>query len=139
MALSAFEDRATPPTEQALTQALGRAARAWGLVKERVGQQCEPLREEWAFAGAQFGWSLRLKHGQRVIVYMTPGRGQFLASFVLGEKACAAARAAGLPASVLALIEAAPKYAEGRGFRMPVRTVKDADAVSKLAAIKLAH
>lgn len=139
MALSFFEDRETPPTDQTLAQALGRAARAWGLVKEQVGRLCEPLREEWAFAGAKFGWSLRLKHRQRVIVYMTPGQGHFLASFVLGEKACAAARAAGLPAGILALIAAAPKYAEGRGFRMPVKTVKDADAVGKLAAIKLAH
>jgi len=139
MALSVFEDRATPPTDQTLAQALGRAARAWALVKEQVGRQCEPLREEWAFAGAKLGWSLRLKHRQRVIVYMTPGQGRFLASFVLGEKACAAAREAGLPASLLALIAAAPKYAEGRGFRIPVRTAQDADAVGKLAAIKLAN
>lgn len=139
MALSIFDDRATPPTEQALAQALGRAAAAWSLLKAQVGRQCAPLSEEWAFAGAKFGWSLRLKHGKRVIVYMTPGQGHFLASFALGEKACAAARTARLPAGVLTLIAEAPRYAEGRGVRIPVRTARDATAVSKLAAIKLAH
>lgn len=139
MALSVFDDRATPPTEQTLAQALGRAAKAWALVKEQVGRLCVPLREEWAFAGAKFGWSLRLKRADRVIVYMTPCRGQFLASFVLGEKACVAAREAGLPASILALIVEARKYAEGRGVRIPVKTARDASAVGKLAAIKLAH
>ena len=89
-------------------------------------------------AGARFGWSLRLKRGKRVIVYMTPGTGQFLALFALGEKACAAAREAGLPACVVALIADAPKYAEGRGVRIPVRTKKDAAAIRALASIKLA-
>jgi hypothetical protein len=139
MALSIFDDRATPPTEQTLAQALGRAAKAWGLVKEQVERQCTPFREEWAFAGARFGSSLRLKRAERVIVYMTPGRGHFLASFVLGEKACAAAREARLPAGVLALIAEAKKYAEGRGIRIPVKTARDASAVGKLAAIKVAH
>jgi hypothetical protein len=97
------------------------------------------FRDEWAFAGATFGWSLRLKHAKRVIVHMTPCTDHFLASFALGEKACAAAREWGLPASILALIADAPKFAEGRGVRIPVRTQKDARAVRKLAAIKLAH
>lgn len=139
MALSIFDDRATPPTEQTLAQALGKAAKAWALVKEQVERQCTPFREEWAFAGAKFGWSLRLKRADRVIVYMTPGQGQFLASFVLGEKACAAARAARLPAGILTLIAEAKKYAEGRGIRIPVKTARDASVVGKLAAIKLAH
>lgn len=139
MALSIFDDRATPPTEEALAQALGRAAAAWALVKEQVGRQCALLREEWAFAGAEFGWSLRLKRADRVLVHLTPGQGHFLASFVLGEKACAAAHEARLPAGILTLIAEAPKYAEGRGIRIPVRTARDASAIGKLAAIKLAH
>jgi hypothetical protein len=46
---------------------------------------------------------------------MTPQKGRFLASFALGEKAVLAARAAGLPAALLAAVDAAPRYAEGRG------------------------
>jgi hypothetical protein len=139
MALSAFDDRKARPTDRTLDQALGRAAHAWASLKASLIRECAPLQEQWAFAGAKYGWSLRLKRGERVIVYMTPCLGHFLASLALGEKACTAAREASLPAGILTLIEEAPKYAEGRGIRIPVRTEKEARSIRKLAAIKLAH
>lgn len=138
MALSALDDRDVPPSDRLVAKTLGRTASIWTTLKETLKRDCAPLQEEWAFAGARFGWSLRLKRGKRVIVYMTPGTGRFLASFALGEKACAAAREAGLPEDILALIADAPRYAEGRGVRVPVRTKKDAAAIRALAAIKLA-
>ena len=139
MALSVFDDRHTPPEDRTLAQALGRASGAWSTLKEKVSRQCGPLEEEWAFAGAKYGWSLRLKRAQRVIVYLTPCAGHFLASFALGEKACAAALKAGLPAAILEAIAEAPRYAEGRGVRIAVRSAREAPAIAKLAAIKLAH
>jgi hypothetical protein len=137
MALSVFDERLTPPTDEALVRTLGKAAPAWAGLRDTVLRDCAPLTQEWAFAGAKFGWSLRLKRGKRVILHMTPGAGQFLASFALGEKACAAAREAGLPASVLTSIDDAPRYAEGRGVRIPVRTKREADSIARLASIKL--
>lgn len=70
---------------------------------------------------------------------MTPCEGYFLASFALGEKACSAGRNAGLQPSVVEQINSAPKYAEGRGVRIPVRTKVDVDDVLKLAAAKAAN
>jgi len=139
MALSALDDRETPPTTQDLARVLGRAASVWQRLKDELGSAYAPVEEDWSFAGAKYGWSLRLKRGKRAILYMTPGRGHFLASFALGEKACAAARDAGLPAWLLALVADAPKYPEGRGVRIPVRTSGQAGAVVKLAGIKLAN
>ena len=63
----------------------------------------------------------------------------FLTGFVLGEKAVKAAHESDLPTSVLALIEGAPKYAEGRGFRIEIRTKKDLEVTKKLAAMKMAN
>lgn len=80
-----------------------------------------------------------MKQKKRIIVYVTPCRAFFLASFALGEKACTVARTAGVSAAILALIDAAPKYAEGRGIRIPVRTKRDLEDVEKLAAIKINH
>jgi hypothetical protein len=40
---------------------------------------------------------------------------------------------------MMAAIDGAPRYAEGRGVRIPVRTKRDAEAVARLAAIKLAR
>ena len=64
---------------------------------------------------------------------------RFLVGFALGEKAVRAAHEAALPTSLLAVIDEAPKYAEGRGVRIEVRTKKDLDAVRKLAAVKMAN
>lgn len=139
MALGVFDDPQAPPTEHALQRALGRAAPAWAALRDAVLRDCAPLTHEWGFAGPRFGWSFRLKRGKRVILYMTPAAKHFVASLALGEKACAAAREARLPASVLTAIDAAPRYAEGRGVRIAIRTRRDADAVARLAAIKLAR
>ena len=136
MALSAFEDKKAPPDEQSLAATLGRVSGLWRQLVESLQAEHGPLREEWHFSGTRFGWSFRLKQPKRVLVYLTPCRGHFLASFALGERACAEARMAGLPASVLALIDAAPRYAEGRGVRIPVRRKSDVEAVRQLAAIK---
>lgn len=57
---------------------------------------------------------------------------------VLGEKAAQAAHEMDLPDSVLPLIDAAPRYAEGRGIRLPVVTGDDLAAVRALAALKMA-
>jgi hypothetical protein len=139
VALSAFDDKAVPPSDKALRQTLGRSAPLWSRLRENLQSSHGPLDEAWNFAGKNYGWSFRLKRKARAIVYMTPCRGYFLASFALGEKACAAALEARLPAWLLDLIEAAPKYAEGRGVRIPVKRATDAAGVEKLAAIKIAN
>lgn len=139
MALSAFDDEATPPSDAALKKALGRTSASWMRLKDGLHAAHGPLTDEWGFPGKAYGWSLRIKdRKKRAIVHMTPCRGHFLASFALGEKACAEAHERGLPAPVLAAIDAAPRYAEGRGVRMPVRSRKDVERVEALIEIKLA-
>jgi hypothetical protein len=139
MTLSAFDDKSSPPRDRALEATLGRTHSLWARLKNDLQAAYGPLIEEWAFSGKSFGWSFRLKQNKRTIVYMTPCRAHFLASFALGEKACRAAHAAGLAAPVLAAIDGAPKYPEGRGVRIPVRSRRDLDTVESLAAIKVAN
>ena len=138
MALSVFDDKALPPDDSALATMLGRTSSLWTRLKRDLHANYDPLIEQWNYAGKAYGWSLRLKQPKRVFVYLTPCRSHFLASFVLGDKACEAARASGLPTSVLTLLDQAPRHAEGRGFRLPVRTAGDANIARALAAIKAA-
>lgn len=84
------------------------------------------------------GWGLRLRQGEKTIVYMTPRTGYFLASFALGEKAVQAAHRSSLPAAVLDGIDNAPKYAEGRGVRLEVRRKQDVASIEELAMLKVA-
>ncbi len=139
MALSALDNPNTAPTAKTIAKALDEAASVWVSLKDGLCREFAPLEEVWAFAGAKLGWSLRLKRGKRVIVYLTPCTGHVLASFVLGEKACAAARSERLPQPILKVIADAPKYAEGRGIRIQVRTAKEANEIRKLVAIKVAN
>ena len=70
---------------------------------------------------------------------MTPQERCFLVGFALGERAVRAAHAIPLADSVLAVIDEAPKYAEGRGVRIEVRTKKDIETVKRLAAVKMVN
>lgn len=133
MALSAFEDKTQSPTDDQLRSVLGKAHGPWVRLLALVAERIEPVTEVWKFST---GWSLRVIHKDRVILYMTPQRNQFLVSFALGEKAVGAAHAARLSASVLKAIDDAPRYAEGRGVRIPVRGSSQLTTLARLAQIK---
>jgi len=133
---SAFSEKTHPATDDALRLVLGEAYAPWvkllALVADRIG----PVTHVWGFTSASTGWGLRVRHKERVILYMTPQQNQFLVSFVLGEKAVAAARAAKLSASVRKAIEGAPRYAEGRGVRLEIRSTRQLASLATVARIK---
>lgn len=139
MALSAFDDKTKPPRAGDLERTLGRAAAHWDGLVAHLASEYVPLEETWNFAGANWGWSLRLKQKKRTVLYMTPCKGLFLVGLALGEKAVAAAHGSSLPESILAIIDGARKYAEGRGVRIEVKNKKDVEIAKKLAAIKMAN
>lgn len=136
MPLSAFDDKTHPPQPEAVSRILGEAAGLWQQLIAHVQETCAPIAEQWNFSGARFGWSLRLKHKDRVILYLTPQQGQFLAGLALGEKAARAAHENGLPEAVLAVIDSAPKYAEGRGIRMAVQGQDEVEVLKRLVELK---
>ncbi len=139
MALSIFDDKAHEPTPADLQATLGRSAKLWERLVAEVGAAYAPILPTWHHAGANYGWSLRLKKKDRVVLYLIPQAKHFLAAVVLGEKAYRAAREAGLPPEVLAMLDAAKPYVEGRGIRWPVRAAKDVEVMLALAALKMAR
>ena len=139
VSLSAFEEKSSPPTAAGLLRILGPAGPAWAKLAQHVDRTYGPVVEQWNFAGAKFGWSLRLRKADRVILYLIPQAGQFLVGIVLGGKAVAAAQGAGLPAPVLAAIAAAPRYAEGTGLRLPITGELDLSPVETLTALKMSR
>ena len=137
MALSAFSEKSHPPELNELKTVLGQSAELWERLVSHVAAAYPPITELWNFAGAKFGWSLRLKRKDRVVLYMTPQVGHFLLGVVLGDKAVRTAHSARLAEPVLALIDTAPRYAEGRGIRLPIATRDDLVAAQTLAALKM--
>lgn len=139
MAYGALEDKATEPTDADVAEVLGEASPLWIDLKALIASQFDPLAEDWTFSGKKWGWSLRLRHKKRAILYMTPSNGFFYVGFALGEKAVAAARDSDLPQDILKHIDESQKYAEGRAVRLEVRSSEDLDSIAGIAAIKMAN
>jgi hypothetical protein len=139
MAFSVFVEKSSKPGDDELAKVLGRASALWIELKKLIAQQHDPVAEEWVYSGKNYGWSLRLKQKKRAVMYMTPGERFFRVAYAFGEKAVQAALQSDLPASVLDLINSAPKYPEGRGIRMEVKTKEDVRMALKLAEIKMAN
>ena len=136
MALSVFEDKSKEPDGPALQKVVGRAWSFWTALVD-AALTAGATKQVWNHAGPKFGWSLRILKHERVLIVLTPESGSFLVGVALGEKAIAKARTVGLPKAVEAIIDAAPKYAEGRGVRYRVKTARDLAAAKVLLRVKM--
>lgn len=132
---------ATRPDDGDLAGLLGRSATLWKELLDTLATEFGPVDERWSHSAKTESWSLQLKRrrDKRTILYMLPRPKHFLSAFALGEKACQAARTGGLPPKFLEAIDSAPKYPEGRGVRLEVRSRKDLEGVLRLARIKMAN
>ncbi|MFH1734156.1 MAG: DUF3788 family protein [bacterium] len=137
MALSYFDDKEHQPTEDDLTSALGETKPLWDGIAAYCTEKFAPLTIDWKFFGAKWGWSCKLVQKKRVILYLTHADGFYYTGFVLGDKALNALRRSELPANVLDVINSAPKYGEGTGFRLEIRTKQDLEATEVLADAKM--
>jgi Protein of unknown function (DUF3788) len=137
---SAFGSKDRCPNPEDVAKALGPSAvAAWDELIRRVLQDYPGTTEHWNYASTKLGWSLRLKSADRILLYLTPQPGRFVAGLVLGAKAVEAASHAGLPDAVLAALAAAPRYAEGTGLRLTIADSRDVPAVLELTALKMAR
>jgi len=137
---NAFIGKQDIPTDGDLAAVLGRSAlELWERLLAGMAEQHKIVTREWHSYSTKAGWSLRLKRGDRNILYLSPCDGGFRASLVLGGKAVDAARASGLPRRVVQIIDSAKRYPEGTAVRLDVDGAEDVQIVMKLAAIKLAN
>jgi len=134
---NAFVGKSKPPTGKELAAALGAAKSLWERLLLELADELKLTEQEWNTSSPKLGWSLRVKSGDRIIVYLAPLEGCFRASFALGEKAVKAALAMGIPAPVVEIIKSAKKYAEGTAVRVEVREPGDVEVVKKLVRAKL--
>ena len=139
MVVNAFIGKAEAPTDSELASELGTAKQVWDRLLVDLDRTHMLATREWNSYSRKGGWSLRLKKGDRNIIYLSPGKGCFMASFALGDKAVEAAKRSKLPKAVLEAIATAKRYAEGTGVRLDVTKAKDLPPIVKLVEIKLEH
>ena len=136
---NAFVGNTHQPTPAELSAALGAASAIWNDLVDWFARELGVTDQEWKSSSPKYGWTLVLSFKKRRIIYLTPCAGCFRASFILGDRAVAAAREAGLSKPTLKLLDEAPHYPEGTGLRMLVKTARDLPAIRKLAQIKRAN
>jgi hypothetical protein len=137
MLKNAFAGHKQRPTESELAVTLGTADHLWQELVSALQRDLGLDSAEWNSHSVKAGWSLRLQSKKRNIVYLSPGRGRFMASFALGDKAVAAARKRTLPPRIRKIIDEARRYAEGTAVRVEVCDAGDINAVKTLAKIKM--
>jgi len=136
MAPNAFIGRTDPPTDGALSEALGPTKSIWDKLIESLDSRGVSERE-WKCYSVKQGWSLRLLRKKRTIVWMAPCDDRFRVAFILGDRAVLAAHGCGLPKKILRMLDSAEKYPEGTGLRLEIRSARDLPAVMKLADVKM--
>jgi hypothetical protein len=138
--VNAFLAKATQPSEAELAAALGPSTKLWNEFIRWMADEEGVATQEWkGICINKYGWSLRLKQKSRNIVYLGPGKGCFMVSFVLSDKALQQAKETHLPKAVADTLASAPHYPEGNGVRLLVHRAGDLPAIRKIAAIKLAN
>ena len=136
---NAFIGAMDQPVDVALSTALGPAKLAWDRLLSRLEVELGAGVLEWKCHSPKWGWSLRVIRKKRTIVWLSPARDVFEVLFILGDRAMAAARQARLPQRIVRAIDTAPKYPEGTGVRLAVKSPRDVGGLMKLAAIKVAN
>lgn len=136
---NAFIGKKEQPSPRELATALGPSADLWTELVDWMANKLGVTSHEWkGICVHKYGWSFRLILKKRIIVHMVPCTGCFRVAFTLSDKALAAAKAADLPQPILQALAAAPRYPEGTGLRLLVRSAADLPPVRKIALIKLA-
>jgi hypothetical protein len=139
MPANAFINKPAAPSDAEVAVALGPAKAAWDQFLADLAQELGVDVHEWKCHSPKWGWALRVKRKARTIVWLSPSESRFTVLFILGDKAVRAARQSKLPQRIVDAIDAAPKYPEGTGVRLHVKTSREIGTLKKLAAIKLAN
>jgi hypothetical protein len=134
---SEANSRPAPPTPRELTQLLGPASDLWTQLQDGVRTGHTGVSERWVYGGRKYGWSCRLEHGKKGILYLIPDDGHFRVGIALPDAARDAALASDLPAAVREPLASATKAMEGWPVRMAVRTAADVAIALRLVEIKL--
>ena len=123
----------TAPGERAVARQLGRAHAAFATLVDRGAG----TTREWKRYKKDAPWVLKVNQGSRTLFYLRPDAGFFRVTVLLGERAANAALGGRVSEALHEAIRGARKYAEGRPVPVTVRTLKDAELVEELVAVKL--
>ena len=131
-----FTDKRSRPTRATLGRALGRTLRHWDLVLAQTHRDHEGLVDTWRHYGKS-GWILMVVGRKRAVLWMSPRERSFLASLALRDDAVGALRGTSLPPALVAEVEGAKAWPEGRPARVMVTNLDHVRWIRTLVGIQL--
>jgi hypothetical protein len=132
-----FTDKTAKPTQNALIEILGKTFSLWEELLINIQTIVGDITEEWKYYGGKSGWQLKILLNKRNLFFFVPGNKLFSIIFIFGDKAVSVIEKSDLPGSIIERLINTPKYAEGRGIRIDVKSKKDLGVIQKLISIKL--
>ncbi len=135
--LSIFTDKTITPTLKDVEKSFGSLYKIWKHIYDMVYEQYPKGKDEWNFPGKNYGWSFRIKDKKRAILYFLPRENYFYMAFVFGDKALAQIMETDIAQDIKNDLQAAKKYAEGRGIRIKISDNSKLPDIKKLIEIKL--
>ena len=135
MSKNYFLDKAIRPTPARVEEALNGRYKYWVELKEHLGKKPS---EEWKYYGKTLGWSCKLLHGKKNLLFMSARRGFFVISFLLSDKGVSIAQQSTLPSELIRQLVEARKYVEGRGIRIEIKSRRALEQAKTLTGIKTA-
>ena len=122
-----------PPSTRELATLLGGSYAAFQTLTRRS----TGTTRVWRRYGKKSPWVLKVSQGERTLLYVTPKRGEFEVTVVLGERAVEAALTGRVRESLHTSIRSAKRFVEGRSIRVVVSGERDLAGVNELVAVKL--
>lgn len=120
-----------------LSTMLGETKPHWDAIVAHVVREYPSLAREWKFYGPKHGWQLRILRKKSIVLYLIPHEGRFRAASALKKPALARLHESGLPPELVAEIEGAKTYGEGRPARVEVTDETHVGVVERLLALAL--
>ena len=136
---SCFLEREQEPSSDSVRKALGKACPAWDELQGHLREAYGLTGTLHFMYGQRYGWALRFRRGEKLIVALYPNVGRLTVQIVLGRAQVARASAMHLEPNIAKVLRAAKDYPEGRWSFVPVKTRKSARELRDLIALKFSR
>jgi hypothetical protein len=136
MSIGAFTDKKQQPTEEEIFAMIGSRLPLWGELIQFI-RESYPADEDFTFLyGKKYGWALRFRIRRQLLTSLYPTAGGFTAQVNLSPEAIEQALAMQPGKNVLAAIDRAHPYPEGRWLFIPIELADDIHDIKRLLALR---
>jgi hypothetical protein len=136
MSIGIFNDKKSCPDNNKIINVLGKKKNVWIEFIDFIRENSSKL-EDLRFYGKNYGWALRFRKNNKVLISLYPSKDSFIAQIILGKTESETALKSSLDMKIKKIIEGATEFKEGRWLFIPVKNRKDIKDVKYLLSLKI--